>query len=144
ASFPDPDELRREIRRYKEKLVATDETQTMLVLQSLRKTQRALATEKARLVKQLEAEHGGDIDVLLPHIAGKVGRKAYETGDFEEAVLSCGQSVVFADRIEPLAAIVARLEDEARAALERLEGLRGVSPAAATRPNPLRTASELT
>lgn len=127
-------------RRYKEKLVATDETQTMLVLQSLKKTQRALATEKARLVEQLESEHGGDIDVLLPHIAGTVGRKAYETGDFEEAVLSCGQSVAFADKIEPLAAIVARLEEEARAALKRLEGLQIISPAAGTRRNALRKA----
>jgi nitronate monooxygenase len=120
-------------RSYKERLVALDETQTALILRSLRKTQRTLANEKAKLVEQLEREHGGDIDVLFPHIAGKLARRAYETGDYEQAVLSLGQSVVFADRIEPLAAIVARLEQEARAALERLDRLHAVRETAKTR-----------
>jgi nitronate monooxygenase len=119
-------------RSYKERLVALDETQTALILRSLRKTQRTLANEKARLVAQLEREHGGDIDVLFPHIAGKLTRKVYETGDYEQAVLSLGQSVAFADRIEPLAAIVARLEEEARAALARLDRLRVVARATET------------
>jgi NAD(P)H-dependent flavin oxidoreductase YrpB (nitropropane dioxygenase family) len=110
-------------RSYKERLVKADETQTSLILQSLKKTQRAFANEKAKLVEKLEREHSGDIEVLFPHIAGLLGRKAYETGDYEQAVLSLGQAVVFADRIEPLAAIVARLEDEARAALARLDRL---------------------
>jgi nitronate monooxygenase len=114
-------------RAYKERLVAADETHTALILQSLKKTQRALANEKAKIVKQLEREHGGNIDVLMPHITGKLGRKAYETGEFEGAVLSLGQSVAFADRIEPLAAIVARLEEEALAALQRLERLQAVT-----------------
>lgn len=111
-------------RNYKERLLQTDETQTLLILQSLKKTRRALSNEKAHLVRRLEREHGPDIDVLFPHIAGKVGRAAYESGDFESAVLSCGQAVAFADRIEPLAAIVARLEAEARLALGRLDRLR--------------------
>ena len=119
-------------RSYKERLVASDETQTALILRSLRKTQRTFANEKAKLVEQLEREHGGDIDILLPHITSKLARKAYETGDYEQAVLSLGQSVAFADRIEPLAAIVARLEHEARAALERLDRLQAVRETAKT------------
>jgi nitronate monooxygenase len=54
---------------------------------------------------------------------GTVGRKAYETGEYEKAMLSCGQGVVFADKIEPLAAIVDRIETEARAAMGRLRSL---------------------
>ena len=110
-------------RGYKERLVAADETNTALILQSIKKTQRALANEKAKTVGQLEREHGGNIDVLLPHISGKLGRKAYESGDYDQAILSLGQSVAFADRIEPIAAIVARLENEARSALKRLDTL---------------------
>ena len=110
-------------RSYKERLVQADETRTALILGSLRKMQRTLANEKAKLVDELERAHGGDIDVLLPHIAGRLARSAYETGDYEQAVLSLGQSVAFADRIEPLAAIVSRLEEEARAALQRLDRL---------------------
>lgn len=119
-------------RSYKERLVGLDETQTALILGSLRKTQRTLANEKAKLVAALEREHGGDIEMLFPHIAGKLARRAYETGDYEQAVLSLGQSVAYADRIEPLADIVARLEDEARAALARLDSLRVVPETART------------
>ncbi len=111
-------------RNYKERLLAADETQTALLLQTLRKTQRALDNAQVKRVLEVERTHGGDINRLLPLITGKLGRKAYATGDWENAVLSCGQSVAFADRIEPLAAIVARLEAEAQTALARLDHLR--------------------
>jgi nitronate monooxygenase len=110
-------------RRYKERLVAAGETDTTLLLQTMRNTQRALKTEHVAMVQQLERERPGDIEPLLPHIAGAVGRRAYETGEYEKAMLSCGQGVVFADRIEPFAAIVDRLEAEACASMERLHGL---------------------
>jgi len=44
-------------------------------------------------------------------------------GDVEKAMLSCGLGMVFADRIEALAAIVDRLETEARAAMRCLQGI---------------------
>ena len=59
-------------------------------------------------------------------IAGRIGRRAYETGNADLGVLSVGQSVAFADRIEPLADIVNRLEAEARAAVARLQRLTAV------------------
>jgi nitronate monooxygenase len=108
-------------RRYKEKLVATTETDTTLLLQSLKNTQRALKTEHVSMVQQLEHHNPGDQDILLPHIMGTVGRKAYETGAYEHAMLSCGQGVVFADRIEPLSTIVDRIESEAHIAMNRLQ-----------------------
>jgi len=110
-------------RAYKERLVATGETDTTLLLQSMRNTQRALKTQHAAMIQQIEQERPGDTAALLPHIMGTVGRKAYETGDVEKAMLSCGQGVVFADRIEPLATIVDRIEAEASAALRRLQGI---------------------
>jgi len=118
-------------RSYKERLLAATETDTTLLLQSMRNTQRALKTGHVAMIQQLEREQPGDTEALLPHIMGAVGRKAYESGDYEKAMLSCGQGVVFADKIEPLASIVARLEAEARAALERLDHLRFAPQAAA-------------
>lgn len=111
-------------RSYKERLVGAGETDTTLLLQSMRNTQRALKTAHVAMIQQLEQDRPGDTEALLPHIMGTVGRKAYESGEFEKAMLSCGQGVVFADRIEPLAAIVDRIEVEARAALARLDTLR--------------------
>jgi NAD(P)H-dependent flavin oxidoreductase YrpB (nitropropane dioxygenase family) len=112
-------------REYKERLVAAAETDTTLLLQSMRNTQRALKTAHVAMIQALEKGQPVDTAAILPHIMGTVGRKAYETGDVEKAMLSCGQGVVFADRIEPLAAIVDRIEAEARSAMARLQSLRG-------------------
>ena len=73
----------------------------------------------------VEAERPGDLDALMPLISGKVGRVAYEYGDWTRGVLSVGQAVAFADRIEPPAAIVGRLEADAGAALGRIDSLTG-------------------
>ncbi|MEY4600112.1 MAG: hypothetical protein RLZZ445_2909 [Pseudomonadota bacterium] len=110
-------------RQYKERLVAAGETETTLLLQSMRNTQRALKTGHVAMIQQLEQAQPVDTQAILPHIMGTVGRKAYETGEVEKAMLSCGQGVVFADRIEPLAAIVDRLDGEARTAMARLQSL---------------------
>jgi len=119
-------------RKYKERLVAVGETDTTLLLQSMRNTQRALKTGHVAMIQQLECKQSG-ADALLPHIMGTIARKAYETGDYEQAMLSCGQGVVFADKIEPLAAIVDRLETEARAAMDRLHYIYRALPTAAGR-----------
>jgi NAD(P)H-dependent flavin oxidoreductase YrpB (nitropropane dioxygenase family) len=111
-------------RSYKERLVAAGETDTTLLLQSMRNTQRALKTAHVSMIQQIEKDATGKTDALLPHIAGTLARAAYETGEYEKAMLSCGQGVVFSDKIEPIADIVARIEAEARAALTRLDSLR--------------------
>lgn len=110
---------------YKERIVAANETDTTLLLQTVRNTVRALRNKTTEVVQALEREHGDqmDIAILMPHISGKVGRKAYESGDTTLGTLATGQSVAFADRIEPLSAIVARLEEEACRAMERMDKL---------------------
>lgn len=114
---------------FKERLVAADETSTELIMQSMRNTLRALKNDTTEAVRRLEAERPGDLAALMPHISGKVGRVAYETGDVSKGALSVGQSVAFADRIEPLTDIVARIEAEAMATLARLKGLGGMREA---------------
>ncbi|MDH5343679.1 MAG: nitronate monooxygenase [Betaproteobacteria bacterium] len=118
-------------RQYKERLVAAGETDTALLLQTMRNTQRALKTEHVAMIQDIEKKQAGDTAALLPHIMGTLARRAYETGEFEKAMLSCGQGIVFADKIEPLAAIVDRIETEAIAAMDRLHSLcRGQPPSA--------------
>ncbi len=107
---------------YKRRLMAADETDTTLILQSLRNTMRVLRNETAEAVQRLEAEGDASIETLHPLIAGEIGRAAYATGDTARGALSLGQSVAFADAVEPLAAIVRRIEEEAREAMNRLTG----------------------
>lgn len=108
---------------YKARLVSADETATALVMQSLKNTSRALANETTRTVQRMELE-GAGLAELMPHITGKLGRAAYASGDATHGLISLGQAVVFADRVEPFAAITARLEEEIRVALETLDARR--------------------
>lgn len=108
---------------FKKRLLAADETHTTLVLGSLRNTLRALRNETTDKVQEIERIHGGNLDMLIPHISGAIGRKAYETGDTSTGALAMGQAVSFADRIEPLTEIVKRLENEAQQAMQRLKKL---------------------
>jgi nitronate monooxygenase len=110
---------------YKRHLVRADERETELILKSVRNTARVLRNETTAIVMELEAKGGGDIETLMPYVSGQIGRQAYLSGDPTRGALSVGQSVVFADRLEPLARIVARIEEEAIEALDRLDRARG-------------------
>jgi NAD(P)H-dependent flavin oxidoreductase YrpB (nitropropane dioxygenase family) len=105
---------------YKNRLIEADETHTTLLLGSLRNTLRALRNETTEKVQEIESVHGGDLGLLLPHISGAIGVKAYESGDTSTGALAVGQAVTFSDRVEPIAAIVKRIEDEAHLAMQRL------------------------
>lgn len=109
---------------YKETLVRAGETDTALIMQSVRNTVRAYRNTSTEAVLALERTHAGDFEPLRPHVAGALGRRVYETGDASVGTLSLGQSVAFADRIEPLASIVGRLEAEMHIALADLSSLR--------------------
>ena len=105
---------------YKQRLIEAKETDTTLMLQSLRNTLRALRNDTTDEVQKIEALFPGDLEKMMPHISGKVGLRAYKTGNADHGALSVGQAVAFADKIEPLAQIVTRLEAEA---IESLAGL---------------------
>lgn len=108
-------------RDYKAALVAASERDTALTLKSVRNTVRSLRNETTDIVERMEAEDpDAGIEALLPYVSGKIGRSAYETGDVARGLLSAGQALAFADRIEPLAEIVSRLEAEMAAAVTRL------------------------
>ena len=112
---------------YKQRLIASDETNTATILSSLRNTMRVLRNETVRQVQELERA-GAGAEQLLPLVAGQIAKESYRTGDTDQGALSVGQAVAFANRIEPLAAIVDGLENEAREALGRLRRLASTFP----------------
>ncbi|WPY94876.1 nitronate monooxygenase [Limimaricola variabilis] len=106
---------------YKRALSEAKETDTMLSMSSVRNTIRTLRNETSETVARLETENPEiGIEALLPHVSGAIGRRAYETGDVSRGMLSAGQALGLTGQIEPLAAIIGRLEEEARVALARL------------------------
>ena len=68
-------------RRYKERLLAAKETDTTLLLQSMRNTQRALKTDHVAMIQQIEKDQPGDTAAILPHIMGTNAHAAYRAAN---------------------------------------------------------------
>lgn len=106
---------------YKQALINASELDTALTMQSVRNTVRSLKNETTMVVAQLERDNPEiGIGGLMEHVAGKIGRKAYETGDTSRGILAAGHALGFVDKVEPFADIVARLEQEAVTAMAKL------------------------
>ena len=108
---------------YKECLIEANETDTRLILHSLRNTYRALDNETARAVAAIEAEGVTDYERYRPLVAGALQKEAYETGDWNKGILSVGQSAAFATAVQPVEDIIDQLLAEAAAAEARLAGV---------------------
>lgn len=118
-------------RGYKQALVAATERDTALTMSSLRNTVRTLVNETTAEVLRMEAETP-DITIadLMPLVSGKIGRKAYVSGDVSRGLLSAGHALGLTDQIEPMADIIDRIEAQAVAAQQRLAGVIPVAKAA--------------
>lgn len=108
---------------YKKRLIESNETDTLLVLQTLRNTYRALDNDTARAVAGIEATGTTEYQRYAPLIAGALQKQAYQTGDWNKGILSVGQSAAFADAVQPVAAILDQLMAEAATAERRLTGV---------------------
>ncbi len=109
---------------YKQALVDASERDTALTMSSVRNTIRTLANETTAEVTRMEQENPQvTIQELLPLVSGKIGRKAYETGDVSRGMLSAGHALGLTDKVEPMADIIARIEVEAMQAMGRLDGV---------------------
>jgi NADH:quinone reductase (non-electrogenic) len=106
---------------YKAAVAAASERDTALTMHTVRNTIRTLRNRTTETVARLEAENPDiGIEALMPHVAGRIARDGYRTGEVELGMYSAGQALGLTGDPEPLAAIVARIEAEALAALDRL------------------------
>ncbi len=109
---------------YKERVLSSGTTGSRLVLASFRNTMRVVDNEAARQVAAMEAEGRDDFEEFRPLVAGKEAYAAYESGDVERGLLSMGPSAAFAERVEPLGAIIHRMIEEASQGADRLQAAR--------------------
>ena len=108
-------------RSYKQALVDATERDTALTMHTVRNTIRTLRNETTDVVAKLELENPEiGFEGLRAHVAGTVGREAYETGDVSRGMLSAGHALGLTDNIEPMTEIILRLEAQAEAAAGRL------------------------
>ncbi|MBD9634528.1 NAD(P)H-dependent flavin oxidoreductase [Pseudomonas sp. PDM19] len=111
-------------RQYKERLVQSDGTESIIVKTGLRQHHRVLNNDSAKAVAALDAAGASDFESYRPHVMGTLTTHAYKTGDSHQGMLDCGPSIVFANAVQSVEAIFDSVLDDARHAMRRLEDLR--------------------
>jgi len=109
---------------YKQHLVDCDEHASVRVLHTLGNTWRVLRNETARQVEALEQAGAREHTAFGTLISGREVRDhCYAHGDWQRGMASLGPAIAFADRVEPVQAIVDRLLAQTHAALARVPSL---------------------
>lgn len=122
---------------YKARIVEADETCSITVLRSidaLGGAWRVLRNDTSAEVDRLERAGARGFEDYRHLIAGTITRDhAYAKGDWNRGMVSISPAAGFADRVEPMAAIFARLLDEMDAAEDRLARMKARATDAAPR-----------
>mmetsp|Transcript_64970 Transcript_64970/g.89247 ORF Transcript_64970/g.89247 Transcript_64970/m.89247 type:complete len:337 (-) Transcript_64970:188-1198(-) len=106
-------------------LVNGDENSTQLVMRSLRNTERVYKNQTSDAVRELEAEHPGDISKIIHLVKGDNYKASFhETGDSESSVWSAGTVMGLIDEIPTCEALLKSMVDEAEEIIrDRLAGM---------------------
>ncbi len=110
--------------RVKEWLVQASERDTVLLLRSLRNTERILRNPAAEKVLEMEKQ-GATLEELAPFITGKEGEKLLETGDLDKGLLGVGQVVGLIHDIPTVKQLIDGIVHEAEEVISHL-GAEGV------------------
>mmetsp|Transcript_23553 Transcript_23553/g.37516 ORF Transcript_23553/g.37516 Transcript_23553/m.37516 type:complete len:320 (-) Transcript_23553:974-1933(-) len=104
----------------KERLVESSMSDTTLVLRSFNNSTRVYKNDVAREILRIEEEAQGDFSKIQHLAKGERGRVMFqETGDWNDAMWSCGQSVGLIDDIPTCKELVERLVNEAATHLRK-------------------------
>lgn len=114
-------------RAYKDRIVAADEEASVVAFAGnvpMGGAWRVLDNATSREVRRREAAGAGTHAAFADIIAGSEARDgAYRAGDVERGMLSCGPAAVFTEAVEPIAAIIDTIMNEAVAAGRRMDRL---------------------
>lgn len=107
----------------KKMITVSSETDTELILRSLRNTSRVWKNGISRQVRELE-DAGATIETIGPLVSGVKGRGVYEDGDVEAGIWTVGMVQALINDVPTCEALVSRLMREAHALITgRLQGL---------------------
>jgi NAD(P)H-dependent flavin oxidoreductase YrpB (nitropropane dioxygenase family) len=106
-------------RNYKQRLINTQSTDTMMVLRTLTDPIRVMRNDLMMKVDEME-QKGAAAEEIISMVAGQKSQKAMEEGDVEGALLACGQVVGLVHDIPTVKELVDRTMAEAIAIYERL------------------------
>lgn len=109
----------------KQRLVEADELSTRLVLRSIGNTHRVIRNETSDQVAEKEAQ-GAGLEDLLPLISGMITKSKFDE-DSDGGLLACGQGIGLGTKIQPMAAIIEQIVEEAERSAARLNTLMPMS-----------------
>lgn len=100
---------------FKDRMVAADETQTVLMFRHLHNTSRVFKNKVAAQVQAIETEKGKDIQFsdIRELVMGKRGREAEQRGDADGGIWTASQAIGLIDDIPTCAQVIDRMMAEA-------------------------------
>ncbi|MBN1102941.1 MAG: nitronate monooxygenase [Deltaproteobacteria bacterium] len=103
----------------KEWLLRATERDTMIIERSIQNAARVIRNSAAERVLELEKK-GAGLDELLTVISGKLGLKAYQEGDINAGIISCGQVIGLIENLESVQEVIREIVEGAREIHRRL------------------------
>lgn len=101
-------------KNIKQALVDADERSTTHIFRSVKNTERVYKNAQAKKVQAIEKEHPGDFSKIYPLVRGELYRKSFqETGDTENSVWSCGQSIGLINEVKTCESLILSIVEEA-------------------------------
>jgi len=105
--------------RIKEWFVRARETDTVVIHRSIRSAARVIKNRTTEKTLSME-KRGASLEELMKVISGHMGQKALQEGDWEEAVIGCGQCVGLIHEIKSVREVIEEIVQGAQAILRKL------------------------
>ena len=106
-------------QRIKEQLLQATELDTMIIERSINNAARVIKNQAALRAFEME-EREASLEELLTVISGQVGLKAFQDGDIDAGVISCGQVVGVIDTLKSVKEVIDEIVDNAYEIYQRL------------------------
>jgi nitronate monooxygenase len=110
-------------QNIKDRLVQTTETDTTLLLTTIKNPVRCIKNKLADACLAIE-EKGASFEEIINAVAGAKGQVAYHNGDPDAAPISCGQIAGLISEIKTVKEVIDGIISEAAELLDRLNGLK--------------------
>ncbi len=105
---------------FKERIIKSQEAETVLVMESLMNPARVLKTPWSEKIIEMERQ-GATLEELMPMISGQVSRKGWSEGNLDEGMYPAGQVIGRIEDIPTVADLIKRTMAEAMEARARLD-----------------------
>jgi NAD(P)H-dependent flavin oxidoreductase YrpB (nitropropane dioxygenase family) len=98
--------------KLKEALIRASELDTMIIMRSLRNSERAWINAASKKVAELEKQ-GAELSEILKVTSGENAKKMYKGGDLDMGIIACGQGVGLVKKVMPLKDIIEGIVNQA-------------------------------